>query len=605
MKRISVLLAVAFAAALSADPLGFRSYKQEFTLQFATPQDAGKAAVALRRLPGNYELAFTSRWDDSTMSHVNTFRIMKKYGAKGNFYLGGSVDRDVPVIKEVIRDGCLAGSHTVNHYLIAKLCANEHFYEYMANRIGIEVLAKHPVSTQASPFGNLYGISEDGTQSIGRALMAAGIIGFPDRSDPEQIKAIGYPDNAFVFVYRIVPGDRVPDMKRFESTLAAYMKGDKLKKYPALSMSTHSWHTKEGLVLLDEIYRKLTSNKNWWNCNQNEYAAYSYEFMNSKVETRREGNSVKVTVTRFEPFELGADVPLTLEIGQVSAVSASGAKLLAGGSKVELVHAPGHTIPEIYAYNNEKYGIKGVSLVLKKQGNELTATIVNKGKEALENCALTFRLPPDCRELAVRRDISDVAPGKEAAVAITAEKVKTGLHYTLGSPYYAVQFDFIRGGRRCRLFADLKEAQTLSAKPRTINEAAAFAGEPKNLDHARLSRPDSDLKSAGLIRVKRRPVVCTPNAVYAGKVSSRSKKCVAVIDFVSDSEKSIVLPVKMDNPKESSAWLNGGKLGVRSKNKVTLLKGRNRIVLSMPYNRSGQVSLPLGNGLELLKAPEL
>jgi hypothetical protein len=179
------------------------------------------------------------------------------------------------------------------------------------------------------------------------------------------------------------------------------------------------------------------------------------------------------------------------------------------------------------------------------------------------------------------------------------------LHYTLGSPYYAVQFDFVRGAKRYRLYADLKEPQVKSAKPRTVNEAAAFFGEPKGVDLAQLSRPDSDLKSAGLIKISRRAAVCAPNAVFPGKIATRTRRCVAVIDFVSDSERSIVLPVRMDNTKESSCWLNGSKLGVRSKNKVALLKGRNRIVVSMPSNRSGLVSLPLGSGLELLKAPEL
>lgn len=605
VKRVSVALTLMFAAALLAEPFGFRSYRQSFTLKFATANEAEKAVIVPRGLPGNYELAFTSRWDDSTMSHANTFRVMKKYGAKGNFFICGNVDSNIPVIEKVIRDGCLAGSHTVNHYPSSVLCANEHFYEAMANRIGIEVLAQHPVNAYVSPYGQLFGVAGEGSESLGSALMATGLIGFCDRTEPHHIKTIGYPDDGFAFVYRIVPGDRVPDMKKFERDYAAYMSGSKLKKHPALSMSTHSWHTKEGLVLLDEIYRKLTSNKNWWNCNQNEYAAYRYEFTNAKVEKRCEGNTVEVTVTRYEPFELGADVPLTFEVRNASAVSAAGAKLFDDGRKVELAHASGHTLPEIYACNNEKHGIKDIALVLKREKNKLTATIVNKGKEALEKSALTFRLPPVCKELAVRRDISDVASGKEASVTIALEMDKSSLHYTLGSPYYAVQFDFIRGGKRCRLFADLKEAVTVPDKPRTINEAAAYFRGRKGVDLAGLSLPQTDLKAESLIPLKRRPAVCTVNTLFPGKVLDRSRRFITVVEFNSDSEKSIVIPVKLLSPKESTLWLNGKKLAARGKNKVTLLKGRNRMVFDCKTGRAGMVALPLGNGLELLKTPEL
>ena len=602
MKKVAVVTALLFALVLCANPMGYRSYKQSVTLNFATAQEAEKAVLVPRVLPKDYDLAFSSRWDDTAKNHVNTFRIMKKYGAKGNFYIGGDVNLNTPIIKDIIRDGCLAGCHTVHHYSISMLCANEHFYEYMANRIGIEVATQNAVNTQASPFGQLYGIAPEGTESIGRALLATGITGFPDKSKPEDIKKIGYPDKAFAFVYRIVPGDRVPDMKKFERDLAAFMKKN-AKSIPALSMSTHSWHTKEGLVLLDEIYRRLTSNKDWWNCNQNEYAAYRYEFDNVKIEKRCEGKSVQFTITRFEPFELGADVPLTLELN-CAAVSADGAQLASGGRKIELPHSAGHTLPDVYAYNDEKRGIKGVSLVLGKEQNKLTAVIVNKGNEPLEKCALTFRLPPDSRELTVRRDIDDVASGKKTAVSVVQEKEKTSLHYVVGSPYYAVQFDFVRGGKRYRLYADLKEKAAAPAEPRTVSEAAAYFCDTAKCDYAKLSLPQTDLKEMKLVPLRRNPVDCTANAICPGAVLVRTRNFNAVIDFVSDGEKEIVLPVRMLSPKDSSVWLNGKKLPGNKKHKVKLLNGRNRILINCPRNRAGVITLPLGDGIKLLRTSE-
>ena len=603
MKITAVVSVFLCAFILAANPHGLRSYKQSVTLNFSTVQEAEKAVLVPRVLPKDYNLAFSSRWDDNAKGHINTFRIMKKYGAKGNFYLGGDVNFNNPVAKDIIRDGCLAGCHTVHHYPISLLCANEHFYEYMANRIGIEVATQNAVNTQASPFGQLYGVNPEGTESIGRALFATGITGFPDKSKPEDIRKIGYPDKSFAFMYRIVPGDRVPDMKKFERDFAAYMSGNALKNIPALAMSTHSWHTKEGLPLLDEIYRRLTSHKDWWNCNQNEYAAYRYEFDNVKVEKRCDGKSAHFTITRFEPFELGADVPLTLELN-CAAVSANGAQLGSCGRKIELPHTAGHTLPEFYGYNNDKFGIKGVSLVLEKQQNKLTAVIVNKGSEPLEKCALTFRLPPDSRELVIRRDIEDIASGKETAVSAVQEKVKNSLHYVLGNPYYAVQFDFIRGGRRYRLYADLREQIALPAEPRTLNEAAAYFCDPENCDYAKLSLPQTDLKQMNLVPLKHIPVGCTEDAICPGTVLVRCRRLNAVIDFACDGEKEIVLPVKVMSSKDRSVWLNGKKLSGNKKHKVKLLNGRNRLVLNCPRGKSGAVALPLGNGIKLLKSSE-
>ena len=273
MKKISVLSALIAVFTVAANPLNFTCYEQSFTLEFADEKSASEAEAIPRGLPGKYTLAFTSRWDDSTESHLNTLKVMTKYGAKGNFYLGGDIEsKKDTLFKKLTSTGSRAGSHTCGHHPMKFICANEHFYEYMANRIAIEVKSSTPVNTQASPYGHIRGLTKEGTMSIGRSLISTGIIGSPDSSSPKHIRELGYPEKACAFVYRITPGDRVPDMKKYETMLKKYLSSPALKNDPCISMSTHSWHTEEGLKLLDEIYRQLTSHKEWWNCNQNEYA---------------------------------------------------------------------------------------------------------------------------------------------------------------------------------------------------------------------------------------------------------------------------------------------------------------------------------------------
>ena len=181
---------------------------------------------------------------------------------------------------------------------------------------------------------------------------------------------------------------------------------------------------------------------------------------------------------------------------------------------------------------------------------------------------------------------------------------KTSLHYVLGAPYYAVQFDFIRAGKRCRLYADLKEKVMRPAVPRTLNEAAAYFCEPAECDFALLSSPQTDLKKMQLTPLKHRQVECAANAVYAGRVYSKTRKFTAVIDFSSDRERQIVLPVKMVSSKDSSVWLNGKKLPGNKRHKVKLYKGVNRLVFTCPGNRSGSIALPLDDGVKLIRTSE-
>ena len=70
----------------------------------------------------------------------------------------------------------------------------------------------------------------------------------------------------------------------------------------------HSWHTPEGLINLDCAYAMVANNPEWWYCNQNEYGAYRYETQNTSIAKKVDGKNAEFTVTRMEPFELGASV---------------------------------------------------------------------------------------------------------------------------------------------------------------------------------------------------------------------------------------------------------------------------------------------------------
>ena len=558
-------------AANGANPLGFNCYEQSFSVTFPSVEAANAVQIFPRALPEKYDIAFTSRWDDNAKGHFNTYKIMSKYGAKGNFYLCGDINvKNMPVA--LTEKDCRAGAHTVNHAGMKYLTANCHFYQYMANRIAIEVKTQTPVNTHASPYGHSRGHKKDGTLSIGKSLMATGIIGSPDSYSPEHIKQWRYPENSCAFVYRLVPGDRDPDMKKLDDTLAKYLADPELKKNPAISMSTHSWHTKRGLVTLDKIYKKLTSNKNWWNCTQNEYAAYRYETLNTEVRKEVTGKTVKFTVLRFEPFELGADVPLYFDISGDAAVSIDGAELADGGKQIKAPHAAGHTLPEKYGYL--KLDNVTLKLEVSESDGKMTAVVNNASGKELKDVTYIFRKPPMYGK-PVERTAKKSVQSKDNTTVATGEVTEKSHHYQAGKPYYAVQMDYTVDGKRCRLYADCFTAERNIEANVLANAALVFQNSKdiKSDDLKALSVPGASLAKLQKL-AKNDDIITISGAIY--NRNFRNPGYIAVVDIISDKDQT--LPVNLKIARNGRMFFNGAEIKRGKKAVLQFVKGVNRWV---------------------------
>jgi peptidoglycan/xylan/chitin deacetylase (PgdA/CDA1 family) len=561
------------AAVMAANPLELTCYNQSFSVTFPSVEAAQKAQLVPRRLPEKFDVAFSSRWDDGTMSHLNTHKIMSKYGAKGNFFVGSHMAADTPVLEHIVKNGCLVGVHTVGHHPMKYLTANCHFYQYMANRIALEVKSQTPVNTQASPYGHNNGVKKDGTRSIGKSVLATGIIGSLDGNSVDHIKAWGFPENGCSFVYRVIPGDRVPDMKKLEQQLAAYMKNPDFKKNPTISMSTHSWHTKEGLVILDEIYKKFSLNKNWWNCNQNEFAAYTYETLNTEVKKEVTGKTVKFTVLRFEPFELGADVPLYFDITGESAVSVEGAELADGGKQIKAKHSNGHSLPSKYGYLKlDKVTLK---LAVSENDGKITAVVNNESGKVLSNVTYIFRKPPMYAKVVERVAKESVQQGDTVSVE-TGKVTGKSRHFQIGKPYYAVQMDYTIDGKRHRLYADTFTAER-SCKVKTIGDAAIFIQRTKNntIDAQQLSLLETSLKGMKSV-APQKDIFCAEGTVYPGK-NLTYPGYIAIVDIQSDSEQNLKISYRID--KQSRFFFNGTEMPKKRGAVLQFKKGINRLVI--------------------------
>lgn len=594
MKKTLVVFVVFIAISnFAQNPLELREYQQKIIISFASEKDAQNAVITPKHLPADYTLAFSSRWDDTAITHLATHKVMLKNNMKGTFYIGevdNIVKRNPNYFSELLKGGCSFGLHTLTHPQLPGENAYEHFREYMLNRIQIETRTQSPVNSQVLPFCNWWTPDLKIPQSIGWAMRASGVISSPDVMYPDREKELGYPAQSLAQSRYLNPGDRNPDLAKLEKQLTAALNNRKaLAIQPSLSMAMHSWHTEEGLVNLDKAYAGVANNPQWWYCNQNEYGAYRYEALNCRISKKVNGKNAEFTVSRIMPFELGADVPLWFSIDGAKPDSLSGAKL--HGLSVELPHSAEHTVPSVFGYagkdgkcNKIPFAVLFLHRTAEKSWLAEFKTLDGKVVEELD---FTFRFPVQYDRETVRK-----AGGTTANIKVTASvsSKKTDLFYRYGRPYYAVQADFVREGKRYRLYADLHEAAEKNL-PLTMNEAARYFISPENPDLAKLSVPSINPAELGLSQaeIPRRANTGT-GVLYPGTMNNRNWKgnapYLAVIDFKPlNSGKLILVSTVGQSWKKSELWLNGKKVEFTANTaEVTPLDGVNRFVLKAPKN---------------------
>ncbi len=574
----------------AVNPMNFREYTQGFTLQFANDADAKAAVISARALPNEYELAYSSRWDDCNDKHLKTLKIMNAHGIKGTFFL---TDWDrADIVKKLTADGSSVGLHTATHPLLPAQNSYHHFWEYMENRICIETLSQTAVNSQVLPFCNWWAPLPLVPQSVGWAMRASGVISAPDVLFPNRELEMGYPEKCLAQSRFVAPGDQNPDLARHEREMKRALENKKnLSLHPSISMAMHSWHTEEGYVNLDKAYASVANNPKWWYCNQTEYGAYRYEALNDAITTRVDGKTVHVTVTRMEPFELAASLPLWFTVDHAKPVSANGAIL--HEQLVELPHAAGHTVPTVFGRmqkgNAPAPQIPFATLSLRHvDANQWTADFQTTDGKAVEALAFTFRFPAVWTHETMRFDVGTTA---STAVTATQPNKKTELFYRYGKPYYAVQADFIRDGVRYRLYAELSEEEAPNL-PAKLSDVVKYYVQQKDSNMAQLSTPGVDPAEIGF--VQKNAAIWGPSGVGMLAPANMSKAewgeygYIAIAQFrpLNPQEKLTIISTVDDKWSNSELWLNGEKVNFTDrKAEVAVRDGVNRFALRSPHQK--------------------
>ena len=384
MKRFFTGAALFFAMAafsLSGQGVAMPFYAVDVEVECASPEKAAKAELKFLPLPEGKEVAFSCRWDDSSLNHQRTLDLMKKHNYQGTFYLtgGGRAEFWKKVFPDLCKDGFTVGNHTLSHKHLPFLTLETIHYEILWWNILLECRADRPITILVMPFGSISTPHFPGiSQLIGKSVQRTGIIGGADIS-PQLYARYGLPQNEFFTPRLISPGDREPDCKKFDAQITRHLNSSDKPLY--LTLGVHSWHTDKGLVELGKSLAKYGNNPKWWYCTAPEFSAYRFMALNSRVKSRKvEGKRVRFTVELPDPAFLGSATPLWGECGGKTFAIPHTRKL---PGKIALADKDG---------KNEKFPAIVTTLESTSSG-ALTLKVKNTGAP-LENVLFSFRLPP-------------------------------------------------------------------------------------------------------------------------------------------------------------------------------------------------------------------
>jgi peptidoglycan/xylan/chitin deacetylase (PgdA/CDA1 family) len=464
-------------------PVRMESYAQAITVRFRSSAEARRARVTLAPLYHDLRLAFSTRMDDSTLNDLVVPGVMARYGQRGTFYLnrltswyqdspatGIAAPRDPAgeIPPRLLAGGSSIGGHTLSHEFLPSLSKNDAFREIMGVRAALESRAATPVNSFVYPFV---------------AYRESDLRGGLDRLDLEEMlrrsgyyqlaehrynadRDSGLQDAVFITLDNGSEGGVY--------TESALTRDRPAGERPLFLVTMHAWVKVWGapdFPNLAAIYAKWSGRQDWWYCNQNQYAAYRYQALHSRISAETDGATLRVALVRPDPLDLDDWVPLTLRVEGVPAdavlsVECPGADVapvgLGGGYAFDLSHDRLRGAIETYGESDNPgnadrlgdaaAGAEGLRALLYRRGGVLNLTLRNDGARPLNDLRVIFRLPLRWREGVVRRRLQPLGVGQTANLEVALAERADPAQYSDGPEFDAAQIDFV-GGRRARVYA--------------------------------------------------------------------------------------------------------------------------------------------------------
>jgi peptidoglycan/xylan/chitin deacetylase (PgdA/CDA1 family) len=456
----------------SPAPLSMGFYQQTIRITFKTQRAAEQASLHIVPLYHDAKLAFSTRMDDNNIDDLKVAEVMATYHQKGTFFLNdpkgwqGTSDAGITVVgdpavevpKRLIAEGHSIGVHTLNHEYLPALSKNAAFKEILGLRVKREAYNGTPLSSFTYPFVSFHseGMDPQDREDIEEMLRRSGIYLLSEN------RYNGVVERGFFDGYFVTTNGQNWNGSEVGRELAKERLGD---DRPLFLVTMHPWAKTWGgkdYPKLAEVYEKWSGQKDWWYCNQNQYAAYRVQATHTTMAVSNAGNTLIAVLTRPLPADLGDWVPLTFEVegvkkDEVQGVACTGAKVQrVEKSKTfsfDLSHDAAQGPIESYAeisqvgnvdrWEDAKEGPNGLRSSLNRTEEGLSLVIQNGGTVSLKHIRVTFRLPLRWKEGVIRKTLDSL----EKDSSVTFHQVLTertdSAHYKDGSEYLVAQVDYM------------------------------------------------------------------------------------------------------------------------------------------------------------------
>ncbi len=617
------------------NPLGFPEYLQTITVKYASAEAAEKAKLTFPVLPEEQEIAFSTRWDDVNDRHLKMAQLLKKHGMKGTFFLTRPWNREYyrKIGEKLLENGCAIGSHTISHPSLPTLIPNEAFRQMMLIRPELESNLNTCVVAFVLPGCALGSRIENQTAlTVGQTIQRCGYLSNPEFWNDNE-KRYGLKPGTCFATNLFDANDKNPTMERFEKGLKWQL--DRVKKDPSnphVTLGVHTWQDDKGFEELDRIFTKYGHNPKWWYCTENEYAAYRYQALHSRVvSTDRKGENVTYTIRRITPHHLGSEIPLSVKFSEaplsvqttkpLSPVRQDLYKLPHDADRripqyIELIKNPSNQPLNTAIFDSRKFPGLSVGLHWDESRQQLQGFILNRSRVPLRQIQKTIYFPMQWKTPVRSMKSWEILPGNRDAFLFTppAEDKHPDLNFIEGSHLYVLQCDFLMDGKPQRIYATAEVRQSVIPYP-CARDKAVFLGPvlPEIITDellARLSVPGKKLEPVGTNAMEVwRPQAERQNVKsYILNAFSTDKKWInETRELFKQKKGNQLIALDFDSPEEGKsyqffcspnhfreAWLNGEKLP-KLKNKLPLKtrKGINRLILVRKPVNWPQTSLEL------------
>ncbi len=450
-------------------------YRQQLICRFDSPESAKRASFRMAPLPDGRQVAITCRWDDANMGNVTAHRLMADRGIRGTYYLNSNWECDLhyrddyrPTARGLLADGHTIGGHSMTHPYITYCHRNRMFQEMLNVRIEWEAELDAPVSSYTFSYIDIRNEMEgdavhaDALECLRRAGYQ-GIAEFAGHAD--RVPS----DLAFS---RILPPENAPYDEWSRALNWALNDPQRIARGDAISNSMHAWYGTDwlpfGWDVLEARLDALRAVPNAWHCNQNEYAAYWQQARLSRVQCRRDGATVHITLTRPIMAWLNDSIPLSLQLDGVPPerlTAVEGPGVTREGACIHVPHALDQRMPQRIGvvhnsandsdirYRTEDPDFPGLRANLHYEYGALCLQIDNHSDRPLRGVSAQYRLPLMHTPGVIRRLYHPIPVGarRQYRLRVPLDPARD-VAFQYGSAYYAVQLDFQWGDMPARLY---------------------------------------------------------------------------------------------------------------------------------------------------------